>query len=342
MESFLAAIEQELAQLGQPREVNTLYFGGGTPTHLPPAELDRLCRLARHWHPLAAGYEWTVEANPADLDQARLDVLGSHGVNRVSLGAQSFQDEHLATLERDHQADDIAGCVQRIKAAGMQVALDLIFAVPGQTFDQWQADLRSALALQPDHISTYGLTFEKGTQFYNRLQHGDLATADEQLERDMYLLAIDTLTAVGMEHYEISNFAAPGRRSRHNEVYWSGDGFFAVGPGAARYVDGVRETNHRSTTTYLKRVLAGESPIAERECLQPEQRARELLIFSLRRLEGIDREEFQAKTNFDLDELVDDVLGLYVEQGLFADDGETVKLTRKGLLVSDSLWPEML
>ena len=342
MNSYLEAIEKELSLLGEPREVDTLYFGGGTPTQLPVEKLESFCKLALQWHPLAEGYEWTVEANPADLDQSRIDVLRQNGVNRVSLGAQSFRNEHLVTLERDHQAADIRKCVDRIKAANMQVALDLIFAVPSQTLDQWQADLSEVLHLQSDHVSTYGLTFEKGTQFYNRLQKGELEAVDEQLERDMYLLAIDTLQTAEMEHYEVSNFAKPGRRSRHNEVYWSGDGYFAAGPGAARYVDGVRETNHRSTTNYLKRVLSGKSPVADRERLEPEQRAREFLVFSLRRLEGIDRNTFRAKTGYALDQLIGSELDQFVSSQFLADDGETVKLTKEGLLVSDSLWPELL
>ena len=184
-----------------------------------------------------------------------------------------------------------------------KLSLDLIFATPGETLDEWAADLEAAIALEPDHISTYGLTFERGTAFWTRRERGELAEVDEELQREMYALAIDRLTAAGYEHYEVSNFARPGRRSRHNQVYWSGDGYFAAGPGAARYVDGVRETNHRSTTTYLQRVLAGESPVAEREQLDAEARARELLVFGLRRIEGVARRDFAARTGFEIDEL---------------------------------------
>lgn len=340
--SFFSALATELSWLEQPREVDTLYFGGGTPTHLPADKLKELCELAKHWHPLAEDYEWTVEANPGDLDSQHVDVLAEQGVNRVSLGSQSFEPEKLRLLERDHLAEDIARAVSLVKQANMEVSLDLIFAVPGETLANWAADLREALALQPDHISTYGLTFEKGTSFYNRLQNSELASLPEELEREMYLCAIDQLTAAGLEHYEVSNFAMPGCRSKHNQVYWSGSGYFAAGPGAARYVDGRRETNHRSTTTYLKRVLAGESPVAESETLESAERAREFLIFSLRRLEGIEREVFQARTGFELDALAGDTLGQFVAEGLLADDGSCVRLTREGLLVSDSLWPELV
>jgi len=339
---LLEALEIELGGLGEPQEVETLYFGGGTPTYLSPAQLEHLCELVLRWHPLAGGYEWTVEANPGDLDRERLEVLSRFGVNRLSLGAQSFRQEKLTLLERAHRADDIGESVRLAREAGMRVSIDLIFAAPGETLEQWRGDLEEALQLEPDHVSTYGLTFEKGTTFWSRRERGELSTAPEELERGMYLAAIDRLDAAGFQHYEVSNFAKPGQRGRHNETYWSGRGYYAVGPGAARYVEGVRETNHRSTSTYLKRVLAGESPVAERECLDPEERARELLVFGLRRLEGVERTDFRESSGFELDQLAGEQIARFVEIGMLADDGRVVRLTREGLLVSDGLWPELL
>ena len=341
-EDFLRAIARELERLGKPREVDTLYFGGGTPTRLSPEQFGRLAADVGRWHPLAAGYEWTVEANPADVDEAMVDALAAAGVTRVSLGGQSFRAEKLRLLERDHSGEAIGRSARLARGAGMQVALDLIFATPGETLDQWRADLEGALALEPDHLSTYGLTFERGTAFWKRRLEGELAEADEELQRAMYAMAIDRLTAAGFEHYEVSNFARPGGRSRHNQAYWSGAGYYAAGPGAARYVDGVRETNHRSTTTYLRRVLAGESPVAERESLAPEGRAREILVFGLRRMEGVGRGDFARATGFEIDALVGEPLRKFVALGLLADDGEQIRLTREGLFVSDALWPEML
>ncbi len=342
VEPLLEALAVELSWLDEPREVDTLYFGGGTPTYLTPDQLDRLCKLVLQWHPLAADYEWTVEANPADLDREKLRVLQSHGVNRLSLGAQSFHSLKLERLERDHSAADIRQAVDLSREAEMSISVDLIFAAPDESLNEWQADLQQALQLAPEHVSTYGLTYERGTAFWGRLTRGELVALDEELERDMYLAAIECLSQNGFEHYEISNFARPGQRSRHNQVYWSGQGYFAAGPGAARYVDGVRETNHRSTTSYLKRVLAGESAVAERECLTSEQRAREFLIFGLRRLEGIERSSFLAQTGVAVDALVGKEISRFVGQGMLADDGQNIRLTRTGLLVSDSLWPELL
>ena len=339
---YLRAVELELRQLQTPREVDTLFFGGGTPTQLSPAALDQLCRLAREWFPLADGYEFSVESNPADLDESKLAVLQAAGVNRLSLGGQSFDDRKLESLERDHRCSQLQHAIGRCRPQFASLALDLIFAVPGETLEVWTADLQAAIAAGVDHVSTYGLTYEKGAAFWGRRQRGLLRPLDEEQERAMYEAAIDLLTAAGLEHYEVSNFARPGHRCRHNEVYWRGESYFAVGPGAARYVDGWREMNHRSTTTYLKRVLAGQSPVAERERLPPPDAARERLVFGLRMLEGVDRALFAAATGFQIDDLVGPALRRFVDQGLLEDTGGRVRLTRAGLLVSDALWPDLL
>ncbi len=340
--NYLCAISVEVDRHEAPQEVDTLYFGGGTPTYLTPNRLRELTQTVLHQHPLAAGYEFTVEANPADVDSQMIESLSALGVTRLSLGGQSFRSEKLRLLERDHEAANIQRVVASAGAAQMQVALDLIFATPGETLEQWTADLEAAISLKPDHVSTYGLTFERGTAFWSRRLRGELTEVDDGLQRDMYALAIDRLTSAGYEQYEVSNFARPGCRSRHNQVYWSGDGYFAYGPGAARYIDGVRETNHRSTTTYLNRVLAGDTPVAEREELSPEARARELLVFSLRRMEGISRLQFANRTGWEIDDLVAEPLQKFIRVGFLTDDGERIRLTREGLFVSDAIWPEML
>lgn len=342
IDRYLDAVEREMAVLESPREVDTLFLGGGTPTHLPPPALRRLLSAAKHWFPPAPGYEWSIEANPADLDAQRVEVLVELGVTRVSLGAQSFDAAKLARLERDHRAADIRRSVDLLRPHGVSISLDLIFGVPGEPLATWQSDLQQALQLRPDHVSTYGLTFERGTSFWARLQRGDLSPPDEDQERTMYELAIDTLAVAGFEHYEVSNFTRPGHRCRHNEVYWDGREYYAVGPGAARYIGGRRETNHRSTTTWLKRVLAGESPVAEAESLAPEDRAREMLVFGLRRLAGVDRETFAARTGYALDALAGEALRRHVAAELLTDDGRRIRLTRAGLLVSDAMWPDYL
>lgn len=341
-EPYLQALERELESIPSPLCLDTLYLGGGTPTELTPPFLARLCERLCGCVSLAAGYEWTVEANPTGLQPAHLDILRAAGVNRISLGVQSFHSRKLKLLERDHDADDVRRIYARLRELFPQISLDLICAVPDETLDEWQADLTAAMNLAPEHLSVYALTFEKGTTYWGRQLRSELVPVEEELQRRMLEYTWDTLSAAGWEHYEVSNFARPGCRSRHNEVYWRGEPYYAIGPGASRYVHGRRETNHRSTTTYLQRVLSGQSPVAETDELAPADRAREMLVFRLRMLEGITRQEFLDRTGFSLDTLVERPLRKYVACGLLRDHADRIQLTREGLLVSDAIWPEFL
>lgn len=343
IERYLAALALELGTHRGPREVDTLFLGGGTPTHLPPAALARLLEQVQTTFPLAPGGEFSIEANPLDLaDPQRVAVLAAAGVNRVSLGVQSFSDRKLELLERDHRRGEIAAAFAAARSFARSVSLDLIFGAPGETEAEWRGDLHAALDLAPDHLSTYGLTFERGTQFWNRLQREELQPVAEDSERRFYEAAIDTLTAAVFEHYEVSNFARPGFRCRHNEAYWLGAQYFAAGPGAARHIAGVREMNHRSTTTWMARLAAGKSPVAEREELSPEGRARERLVFGLRRLEGVERRSFAEETGYEIDALVGPELQRYLGHGFLTEQSGHIALTRAGLLISDALWPAFL
>jgi oxygen-independent coproporphyrinogen-3 oxidase len=341
--AYLDALAIELRRVETPVEIDTLFFGGGTPTHLPLAELVRLVRLVRERFRLAPGYEFSVEANPADLTPEKVAVLAASGVNRVSLGAQSFDGRVLSALERDHSPDDIAAAVDRLRQAGIDnVALDLIFGVPGQTLAGWRDTIRRAVALSPAHVSAYGLTFEKGTSFWSRREKGQLTQADEELERSMYAAAMDDLPAAGLPQYELSNYAAPGSECRHNQVYWTAAPFEAFGPGAARLLGGVRRTNHRSVFTWTKRVAAGESPVADVDELSPEARAREAIFVGLRRTAGVSRAAVRETTGFDLDALAGDAIRRQASLGLLEDTGTHVRLTREGRFVADSVIAEFL
>jgi oxygen-independent coproporphyrinogen-3 oxidase len=339
---YLEALSCELTTLGQPQSVQTLFLGGGTPTYLDCSQLERLLVDVTRWLPLAPGHEFTVESNPNTLGRDKIAVLAAYGVNRVSLGAQSFQPHLLRTLERDHQPHEVVRAVAWVKERIGQVSLDLIFGVPGQTLAEWHEDLTRALALEPDHLSTYGLTYEKGTRLWKQRQRGDVRALSEEAELELYAHALDVLAAAGFEHYEISNHARPGRRSRHNQVYWANHAYFGFGLGAARYLHGRRELNVRNLPDYLRRALAGEPATFQSEMLGPEERARETMAVQLRRAEGIDRPAFQEQTGFDLDTLVGPALVRHVELGLLHDDGVRVSLTRQGLFVADSLIENLL
>ncbi len=340
IDAYLEALTIELARLERPREIDTLFFGGGTPTHLPAPQLARLLSLTRHWFPPAPGAEICVEANPAGLDEAKIAALAEAGVNRVSLGVQSFDTQMLALLERDHRGSDVPAVVARLRSVIPNIGIDLIFGVPGQTLELWRETVAAACALAPTHVSTYGLTFEKGTAFQSRLDKGLLHRCDEELERAMYALAMDELPRAGYEQYELSNFARPGFQSRHNQVYWAGRPFFGFGPGAARYAGGRRELNHRSVTTWINRVLAGRSPIADAEELSPEGRARELVMLNLRRCAGLSPTEFREQTGFDFHELAGDALPRHLRQGLLEEHDGRVRLTREGRFLADTVFAE--
>jgi oxygen-independent coproporphyrinogen-3 oxidase len=342
IDRYVDALAAELATLGSPQLVETLFLGGGTPTHPGARQLERLLAEVTRWLPPAPDHEFTVEANPDSLEEEKVAVLAAHGVNRVSLGAQSFHPHLLRVLERRHQPAEVPRAVERARRRIAQVSLDLIFGVPGQTLADWHSDLQRALALGPDHVSTYGLTYEKGTRLWKQRQRGEIRPLDEEAELTLYLHGLDTLVAAGFEHYEISNFARPGKRCRHNQVYWANEAYFGFGVGAARYVNGRRELNTRDLQTYLGRVLAGESATFQGEALGPEDRARETVAVQLRRAEGIDRRRFRDQTDFDLDALIGPALERHVALNLLADDGAGVRLTRQGQCVADTLIRNLL
>lgn len=339
---YVDALAAELATLGEPQEVESIFLGGGTPTYLGPAPLERLLQAVTRWLPLTGEREFTVEANPGTLDVERVAVLAAHGVNRVSLGAQSFQPRLLRTLERDHAPADVPRAVEQLRQRIAAVSLDVIFGVPGQALAEWADDLDRALALGPDHLSTYGLTYEKGTRLWKQRQRGQVQPLDEEMELAMYEHAMDRLAAAGFEHYEISNHARPGQRSRHNQVYWANHAYFGFGMGAARYVAGRRELNRRDLQGYLRQALAGEAPTLQSEVLAPEERARETIALQMRRAEGIARPAFREQTGFELDDLVGPALARHADLGLIVDDGVGVRLTRRGKCVADSLIRDLL
>jgi oxygen-independent coproporphyrinogen-3 oxidase len=342
---YLTALECEMALClgGQPRTVDTIFVGGGTPTRLDAAQLARLLAMIRDWFPLAEGGEWTVEANPGTLDEDKADVLADGGVNRVSLGAQSFHAELLRVLEREHGPDEVARAVALVRPRFPRWSLDLIFGVPGASTAMWEADLEGALQLGPAHLSCYGLVYEKGTALWKEWQAGRVHAVAEEVERAMYAHTIDRLERAGLAQYEISNFARPGHESRHNLVYWANEAYFGVGVGAARYVGGVRSVNTRELTSYLRRVEAQEAATGPTEVLDPEASARETAMLMLRRTAlGIDRPDFARRTGFDLDDLVGGALARHVAGGLLRDDGRQVRFTREGLFLADTVLCELL
>lgn len=332
VERYLKAIETEIGWLEDQYEIDTLFLGGGTPSHLSRNDLERLMAIIRTRFSWNENAELTAECNPNDLDSSTAAAFADCGINRVSLGVQSLDADKLKSLERDHTLEDVHRAVEHARSFASSVSVDLIFAAPDESLEEWQRDLESALELQTDHVSAYELTYEKGTQFWNRLNAKTITEADEDTRADMYTHTIERLNAAGLGQYEISSFAKAGHRCRHNEVYWNGEPYFAFGPGAARFVDGVREMNHLSTMQYFKQVEAGDRPVDFREQLTPEAAARERLSIALRHVDGVECDSFQNQTGFTVAELLGESGLQWQQQGLLTID-ESVRLTAAGRMI---------
>jgi oxygen-independent coproporphyrinogen III oxidase len=341
---YLLALEREIeTSLVEPQEVDTIFVGGGTPTRLDAAQLRALCTIINKWLVLAPGGEWTVEANPGTIDAEKAEVLAQAGVDRISLGAQSFQPRLLEVLEREHGRGQVEAALDVVRPRFARWSLDLIFGVPGSTQEQWRDDLETALSFEPSHLSCYGLVFEKGTALWNQKQSGIVQPVGEDLERLMYETTIERLAEAGLSMYEISNFCRPGQESRHNLVYWANDAYFGFGVGAARYLRGARSINTRDLVAYLKRAEAGQSATGPHEELTPEERARETAMLMLRRTQaGIDRDDFRFRTGFELDTLAGGVIERFKAQGYLEDDGRRVRLSPQGVFVADRVFCELI
>jgi oxygen-independent coproporphyrinogen-3 oxidase len=342
-DQYLDALELEMSRMGEPQAVDTVFVGGGTPTRLDARQLERMLAMVRRWFPLTPGGEWTVEANPGTLDETKVDVLARGGVNRVSLGAQSFQPALLKALERNHTPEEVPRALDLIRPRFPYWSFDLIFGVPGSNPSMWADDVETALALEPSHLSCYGLVFEKGTALWKQERAGLVSPVDEEFEREMYEHTIDRLAAEGLVMYEISNFARPGQESKHNLVYWTNDAYFGVGLGAARYLRGVRSSNTRDLPTYLKKLNEGREATGPTETLDAEARARETAVLMLRRtVIGLDRDDFFKRTGFAFDAIAGDALVKHRRGGLLEDDEIRVRFTREGLFLADTVLSDLV
>ena len=339
---YLEALRNELATLTQKGRLDTVFIGGGTPTHLNPDQLADLLQLIHQHFDLSPDVEFTVEANPEGLLAEQMAVLAAHGVNRLSLGVQSFDDTILSTLERQHRSDQAAAVIQQAERFFSSVSLDLIFGVPGQTEELWQQTLTTALSLPVNHLSTYGLTFEKGTSFFQRRATGTLNPLSDEVERRMYAHAIDRSGAAGFEHYEISSFARPGHRCRHNINYWNSSGYFAFGPGAARYINGIRSTNARSVTRWVKSWLKGQPALQDVEKLSADAKIREAIFLALRQIDGISIADFDRRWDIDLLRDFAPAIDDNIAKGLLTVSDGRVQLTSEGIFFADNVSADFL
>lgn len=274
--------------------VDTVYFGGGTPSYLGVARLSRILGTVRSLYPVSDTAEITLEANPDSAgDPAALEQLRKAGFNRISLGMQSACAEELTEIGRIHTPEQVQAAVSAARTAGFDnLSLDLIYGLPRQTMDRWAANLSAAVALEPDHLSCYGLKVEEGTPLFARRETAGLP--DDEVQADLYLYTVEFLRNTGYNQYEISNFSRPGRESRHNLKYWTLGEYLGFGPGAHSDFGGVRFAYDRDLTAYLNGVRTGSPALSEREKLSGPERAAEWLMLGLRTVQGLDPAAFEA------------------------------------------------
>jgi len=295
---YLRALRAEVAaraeELGQPRTVRTIFFGGGTPTIYDGEELARLLGLIGEVFHVRRGAETSIEANPESVDARKLRRLHASGFNRLSLGAQSFDDNELRMLGRGHTAADVVRAVGAAREAGFEnLSLDLIYGLPEQAVSRWQGTLERALRLRPQHLSAYGLSLEPGTPLARGVEAGELAPVSDEEHLAMRHLALRMCAAAGLRRYEISNYARPGRECQHNLIYWRNQEYLGLGAGACSYLDGVRAENVREPREYVRLVLGESSPVGYQEQLHAEGSFLERVMLGLRLREGLGLAELE-------------------------------------------------
>ncbi|MEO0478164.1 MAG: radical SAM family heme chaperone HemW [Planctomycetota bacterium] len=335
---FLSALDREFANQQIARRVPSVFVGGGTPTYLDAGRFDRLLEIVGNHIDLERCPEVTIEGNPESCEEAKLRAARAAGVNRLSLGVQSFDATSLEFLERRHRAGDVERAVDAARAAGFEnLSLDLIYGLPGQTVEQWSSDLDRALSLEPDHLSCYQLTYEPGTRLTKSLGEGQFEPIGEDAEAAMFALTHERLAEVGFQAYEVSNFAGRGGSCRHNLHYWAQGDYLGVGPGAASHRRGWRRTNLKPLEAWCSAVERGLPAAGDAELLTVEQQLGEALWLGLRTLDGADlgrlRDRFGVRAVKRIEPRVDQ----YLEQDLLQREGERLALQSHALPLADAI-----
>ncbi|HBW35315.1 radical SAM family heme chaperone HemW [Desulfosporosinus sp. BICA1-9] len=347
-------VESSARQKDAPQGVSSLFIGGGTPTALKDNELEQLLGMIHQFFSINSGAEKTVEGNPGTLSDEKLVILRRYGINRFSLGVQSFDDSLLRAVGRVHTAEQARKALRRLRMAGFKnVNLDLMFGLPGQDMAAWDASLEEALSYSPEHLSLYGLMLEEGTPLYGRymgtreVKRGDkeelYRLPDDDLQAEMYEWAVPRLKQAGYRQYETSNFALPGFECQHNLGYWRGGDYLGLGPGGVSCLDRVRWKNIEDVCSYAKLLLKGESPLDEagQEVLSLRECMAERMILGLRLAEGVDLSSFRNDFGADLRDIYRDVLARY-DKEIFVFQGEYLCLNPKYAFVANSILQEFV
>jgi oxygen-independent coproporphyrinogen-3 oxidase len=327
-----------------PYPAKTLSFGGGTPSLLASSQLAVIVETVRRSFAFDASAEWMLEANPGTVNLEKLRALRDMGFNRLSLGVQTFDDARLKQFNRAHTVADAYDAFEWARRAGFEnINLDLIYGLPEQSLDEWRETLERALAFQSEHLSLYALQIEERTVLKKQIELGRVPMPDSDLVAQMYELAVETLARAGFVQYEISNWAKPGFESQHNKTYWRAEAYLGFGAGAHSYWRGVRWENIKSPREYIQRLEIGDSVVVQREKISRAAEMSEVLFLGLRLGEGVTWARFQERFGKDAREIFREPLALLAEWKMLEMDAERVRLTERGMLLSNQiLWRFLL
>ncbi|WP_341960878.1 radical SAM family heme chaperone HemW [Planococcus maritimus] len=347
VDAYIESIGQELALWKQQGALDvpleTVFLGGGTPTALTPDQLKRLLELIHQYVPMSEGVEWSSEANPDELTREKMEVLFNGGVNRLSMGVQTFDQDLLKRLGRTHANDDVLRAVETAREVGFSnISFDLMYGLPGQTMTQWDETLERAFAFGMPHFSAYSLIIEPKTVFYNLMVKGKLNTVTEDLEGDMYERLMKEMGKHGLHQYEISNFAKPGHESRHNLLYWDNEEYIGVGAGAHGYVNGIRYSNHGPLKKYMEPLEAGQRPVLDATTVSVKAQMEEEMFLGLRKTAGVELARFEEKFGAALEQVYGEILQSEQAKGNLVVEQGRVKLTHKGRFVGNEVFEQFL
>lgn len=344
--SYISAFYQEITTYSKKIEkskVKTIYLGGGTPTILSGVQISNILEFCKSKFTIDKDAEITIEANPGTLDGKKLKLLIESGINRLSLGAQSFNNLFLKKLGRIHNTQDIIDSYYLARKEGFNnINIDIMFALPDQTTEDLQITLKKAVSLKPDHLSLYNLTIKSGTEYYKKYKKGKLKLPNEDEEYDMYNWAINFLEENGFEHYEISNFARPYKRSMHNLIYWQNKPYLGIGAGAYSFIKGYRYMNYENPARYTKEIMSGKLPIDNGEKLSLRKRMVETIILGLRTKDGVGYKKFKVRFGVNLNDIFSEQVIKSVNLGLLQKDDYRIKLTRKGIFLANTVFREFV
>ena len=330
---YIDAVINEMKEYAGER-ADTVFIGGGTPTVLADANLEKLLDAVNKFFKLSGNCEFTVEANPGTVTEHKLSILKNGGANRLSIGVQSFSNDELKKIGRIHDAAAAQRTIDMARECGFDnISIDLMSSLPGQTMQSFSETLNCAISKNPEHISCYSLILEENTPLYDEYAFGSAELPDEDSEREMYDYACDFLSKNGYNQYEISNFAKPGKESLHNIKYWKCMEYIGIGLAAHSYYKGKRFFN----TSDLKQYLSGEFHSPEVSYLTVGDKIEEFMIMGLRMNEGVKKSEFKSRFGYDMYELFKDVIERFTSAGFLCDNGESISLTHKGIAVSNSI-----